>query len=389
MTAAILTRRGSRIVIGASTAFVLAVAIAVGSYLWIFRPSPLNDATFQFNRPGPGSVPQVAGDPVFIERVVAGPRTDTDGHHAAALTTLADGTLLAAWYRFDGPHELDGARIVMSRRLPGASGAWSKPRPHPRGGGTRANPALYSEGKRVWLFNAVVPWGWSTSRIEFQVSDDGGMTWSVPRRLRGPLGANVRHSPVRVADGALLLPAYDDLLKRSLFYRSTDDETWSLASILTGPVAKSRLIQPTISVLDGGRLLSIMRCGPTRRHWVSVSDDHGRSWSEPADAGLPCPAAPAVLLRLSSGYLLLIYNNDARSRSRLTAALSADDGRHWPIRRVVARGPNVSYPALSQTPDGRIQLLYSKNKRSIQHVEFNEAWIAAGAIGTGTTGGYR
>jgi predicted neuraminidase len=83
-------------------------------------------------------------------------------------------------------------------------------------------------------------------------------------------------------------------------------------------------------------------------------------------------------LRLSSGHLLLIYNNDARSRSRLTAALSADDGRHWPIRRVVAQGPGVAYPALSQTPDGRIHLLYSKSKRSIQHVEFNEAWIAAG-----------
>ena len=176
--------------------------------------------------------------------------------HAPTLTVLPDGELLAAWYSYEGPHELDGSAIYMARR-PADSQQWEPPALHIDRREGDGNPVLYSEGDDVWLFQAVVPLGWSTAHIEMQRSADRGQTWAAARRIDGPLGANVRHPPVRTASGSLLLPAYDDLLYRSLFFHADGGDDWTLTAVLAD--TPRRLIQPAVVRLDSGRLLAAMR----------------------------------------------------------------------------------------------------------------------------------
>ncbi len=337
-------------------------------------PAAPDAVDFVFNEsvaritPATNVVPVFSNQPIFDEIV------GKTGSHAAAITALGDGELLAAWYSYSGPAELDGSAILMSRR-PAGGVAWDVPYVHIDREEGDGNPVLYSEGDTVWIFQSVVPFGWSTSRIECQRSDDGGRSWSEPRALDGPLGSNTRYPPVRTADGALLLPAYDNLVLRSIFFRSDDGFNWKLASTsFTNPPFQQA--QPSLVKLPTGRLLAVMRNDGRGWLWVSASDDNGRSWRRAVDSGFPNSNSPAALLLLESGNLLLVYNDSPTVRAPLSVTLSPDQGRTWTKSRIIAGGnQSNSYPSAVQTDDGLIHIVYSEARRRIRHVTLNERWI--------------
>lgn len=297
------------------------------------------------------------------------------GSHAATVTALADGSLLAAWYSYDGPHELDGAAIFMSR-LPAGAQEWEPPYLHIDRPEADGNPVLYSEGDSVWLFQAVVPGGWSTSHIETQTSGDGGRSWSSPRSLAGPLGANVRFPPVRAADGALILPAYDDLLKRSLFFASADGATWTLTDVVAGASPEASPIQPSVARRSGNEFAAVMRNEGRDWLWSATSSDGGRTWSAPARTEFPNPGSPAALVRLQSGKHVLVFNDSRDRRSPLSVAISSDQAQTWSAARPIASGDGrYDYPSVAQTADGLIHILYSHDREYIRHVTISEDWI--------------
>jgi predicted neuraminidase len=310
------------------------------------------------------------------------------GSHAPTITAFGDGELLAAWYSYEEGGELNGAAIYMARRLAGAS-EWTEPRLHVDRPEADGNPVLYGEGGAVWMFQAVVPGtGWRTAHIEVQRSSDRGVTWSPPEPIAGPLGANVRYPPVRIAikqspsgseghptSGDLLLPAYDDLLGRCLFYVSSDGVQWQQRSTLATPLPY-RVLQPSIALLEDGRLLAVMRNSERGWLWASYSDDDGRTWTTPADSGFANPASPAALLRLASGNLALVFNDSNEVRRPLSIALSGDDGLTWQAAHVLVDGPGeYAYPSAVQTPDGVIHIVYSHDREYIGHIEVNEEGI--------------
>lgn len=297
------------------------------------------------------------------------------GSHAPTLTAFDDGELLAAWTSYVGPHELAGSAIYLARR-PAGSTVWSTPRLHidrPEGDG---NPVLYAEGDRVWLFQAVVPGGWSTSRIELQTSLDRGRIWSPPQVLTGPIGSNVRSPPIRTADGKLLLPAYDNLWQRALFFEDASDTVdspdWRLLASL-GPYVFKPTIQPALARLGDGRLVALMRTTKAGSLLATSSEDGGRSWSTAYTTGIPSAGAPAALTGLTGGRLLLVFNDSSRSRLDLSATVSTDDGRSWSHPRRISASDDSAYPAAVQTPDGAIHVVFSEARARITHVELNES----------------
>lgn len=316
----------------------------------------------------------VSGPPIFRERPIFDEILGRVGHHSATITAFSDGELMAAWYSYSGPGELDGSAIYTARQSAG-SRQWEAPRLHIDRDVSDGNPVLYSEAESVWLFQAVVPFGWSTAHIEVQRSSDRGKTWTSPQTIAGPFGSNVRYPPLRLEDGRLLLPAYDDLLQRALFFASVDGVTWELTSIVGGELTQ-RPIQPSVVQLDDGRLLSVMRNSGGDWLWIMASGDGGRSWSRPADSGFPNPGSPAAFLKLASGNLMLVYNDSRTERRPLCVALSANGGLTWLHHRILIDGEeNYSYPSVTQSSDGLIHIVYSLARRRIQHVTINEAWI--------------
>lgn len=329
-----------------------------------------------FNTAGAPTPIDVTDAPVFRAEPIFDQLAGKIGSHAPTLTAFADGELLAAWYSYSGPGELDEASIFVARKLPGLDG-WQAPGVLIERHESVGNPVLYSAGDAIWLFYAVVPGEWSTAHVEVQRSADRGQTWSSPQPMGGPLGTNVRFPPVRTIAGDWLLPAYDDLLQRSLFFASSDGETWDLRSTLTTAWTHPNL-QPSVAVLADGRLLAVMRNAGRGWLWVTASDDGGHTWAPPHDSGFPNPASPAALLRLTNGHLALAYNDSNLARHPLSLTLSGDEGRTWLRPRVLVDGDGeYAYPSLIQSPDGLIHIVYSHNRERIMHLVINEAWATA------------
>jgi predicted neuraminidase len=336
---------------------------------------PLGDGTLVFNAES-GSPLSADQAPYFTTRSIFEELPGYAGSHAATVAQLPTGELLAAWYSYQGPYELDGSAILMSRSDPNGT-AWSTPWVHIDRAEGDGNPVLYAENAQLWLFQAVVPARWSTSRIDFQRSSDGGQSWDTPRTLTSRLGSVTKYPPIRLTDGTLLLPAYSDFIQHSMFFASTDGESWTLRSeIFTNPPVQNS--QPAIVQTAAGRIISVMRNSGSWI-WTAASDDLGMSWTSPQTSGLPHPSSAVHLIKLANGRLLLVYNDDDTNRQQLTAALSADDGVSWPHQRVIADGESAySYPTAIQARDGRIHILYTLDRTRIEHVTLNEAWIIAG-----------
>lgn len=186
----------------------------------------------------------------------------------------------------------------------------------------------------------------------------------------------MKHPPVRVRDGSLLLPAYDDLWQRSLFFRSSDGFAWELRSDIALP-PPPQATQPALAALDDGRLLAVMRNTGRGWLWAAASDDDGRTWTQPQDSGFPNPASPAALVNAGGGVLVLVFNDSDTQRRPLSVAVSGDNGRTWHPPRVLVDGDGeYAYPAAAISADGHVHVLYSHARRYIGHAEFNLAWLA-------------
>src|SRR6185437_3997657 len=92
----------------------------------------------------------------------------------------------------------------------------------------------------------------------------------------------------------------------------------------------------------------------------------GRTWSKPAPTTIGASSAPAIVKRLASGRLVLIWNRVEQEegtppprrggqyaatmaswqRAELSIAFSNDDGKTWSKPTVIARKPNkwLAYP---------------------------------------------
>ena len=139
--------------------------------------------------------------------------------------------------------------------------------------------------------------------------------------------------------------------------------------------------------LDNGTLIAYCRRGgdydPKTIGYIVRSESHdgGTTWSEGKDSAFPNPNAAIDLIKLKSGRLLLVFNDSMTHRTPLTAALSSDQDRTWPIRRNICEGPgDFGYPTAFQAGDGHIHVVFTSEKRSVvNHAVFDEDWVIHGA----------
>ena len=171
----------------------------------------------------------------------------------------------------------------------------------------------------------------------------------------------------------------------SLFMKfNPPKRTWTKMGAIRSPRGN---IQPAVVQLDDGRLVAYCRRGgdydPRTVGYIvrSESNDGGRTWSEGKDSPFPNPNAAVDFIKLRSGRLLLIFNDSMNRRTPLTAALSSDQDRTWPIRRNIVEGNNdFGYPTVFQARDGRIHLVFTSDRRSVvNHAVFDEEWVIHGS----------
>jgi predicted neuraminidase len=298
--------------------------------------------------------------------------------HASTLAATPAGMVIA-W--FGGTHEKhEDVEIWVSHQK---QSGWSAPVSVAHGvqaDGNRFpcwNPVLYQlPGGPLYLFYKVGPnprewWG------EWKKSDDGGHSWSEAERIPdGNLGP-VRNKPILLANGKLLCGSSTeaDSLGWRVFMETFDPrtETWSHTSLLHD--RSHSAIQPTLLTYADGRIQALCR---SKKSGVLAlwSDDQGESWGEIQETVLPNPNSGIDGVSLQDGRQLLVYNHTQTKvgqwggeRSPLNVGLSKD-GLDWASSLALEdeKGAEFSYPAVIQTVDGKVHIVYTWKRKRIKYV---------------------
>jgi predicted neuraminidase len=208
-------------------------------------------------------------------------------------------------------------------------------------------------------------------------STDGGATWSAPRRLPDGIAGPIKNKPILLSDGRLLCGSSTEDQGWRVHLEATADRgrTWERTGVLNDG-QEFGAIQPTILRTGDRGLMILCRARGVGKVVAASSDDLGRTWSklEPIDVPNPNSGIDGVTLR--DGRHLLVYNHTPKDRSPLNVAISRD-GRQW--QRVVeleTEPGEYSYPAVIQSADGQIHILYTWRRQRIRHVTLDPAKLA-------------
>lgn len=297
-------------------------------------------------------------------------------NHTASIVEASNGELLVAWGA--GSYELaPDTRIVASRRAAGSS-QWSSPEMlADKPDFADANCVLFLDdsGTLHLYYIELFDDNFCLSRTMQLDSTDGGATWSTPRPLLDAVCILLRNRPIITAGGTWILPAYEQAVYQSQFWRSADcGASWQPSGKLFSVPLN---LQPAVAQLANGSLFALMRNGSNTGTMLEARGDAcGISWSVNERSDLPNPNSGLELIRLQTGELIAIYNDSTTQRAPLVAAYSANGGESWSMPKIIADGPpQLSYPSAIQSADGRIHVVYSANLTHIEHVTLTRAWL--------------
>jgi predicted neuraminidase len=315
-----------------------------------------------------------------------------------SIEATTGGTLYAAWYT-GGPTECGENYVVVIRSRDGGA-TWSQPYLviDPPATHVRAfDASIWQDPRgRLWIF-----WAQTYSREESLHNGRSGVwfirtdtpdadepVWTTPRRIANGVMMN---KPFVRSNGEWLLPiavwgAKDPRLPElkhealSSIYVTTD-EGLTFARRGGAEVPHRCYDEHMLIERRDGSLWMLVRT--SYGIGQSVSTDGGVTWSAgwPTDIAGPC--SRFHLRRLASGRVLLINHLGFTGRSHLTASLSDDDGKSWHGHLLLDERAEVSYPDVAITPDGRLYIIYDRERykaREILLACVTEAEIATGKL---------
>jgi predicted neuraminidase len=317
--------------------------------------------------------------------------------HASTLVETTSGQLLAAW--FGGTDEGNPdvsiwvARHENGRWSPGvkvADGVQDAAKRYPTW-----NPVLFQpRGGPLMLFYKVGPsprewWGMLIT------STDDGRTWSAPRRLPDGILGPIKNKPVQLADGTIVSGSSTESVERDAWRVHVElsrdgGRTWEKVAIDN---REFNAIQPDVLRHADGKLQLL--CRSKEMHVpTSWSSDGGRTWTPLAASGLYAVNSGSDAVTLQDGRHLLVYNyrdkpgaspanyrpetlvgmdgapSGPRARWPLVVSVSGD-GVAWKQALTLEDAPmrhGYAYPAIIQTRDGKVHVVYTFNREKIKHV---------------------
>lgn len=239
-------------------------------------------------------------------------------------------------------------------------------------------------------------------------SSDDGKTWSMPKELTrstkrergvttiasGPgIGIQLTRGPHA---GRILFPMNEGpfgLWNIYAVYSDNKGETWQMGEnvpqgIITTEDGKriSTVNEAQFAELDDGSVrFNVRRWAGKPVRKSAVSGDGGRTWSKVEDAEeLIDPGCMGSILRYEqkgapeSG-VLLYSGPQSKGREQGTVSVSYDNGKSWPVRKVIQSGP-FAYSCLTQLTDGSVGCLYEADgTRRVALILFDLEWIESKA----------
>lgn len=389
------------------------------NYTWTVVKEPVFKAPVPYVlQPEPGS-----GNPFFFH------------NHQPAITWCDNGDLLAIWFSAD--EENGRGMVVLASRLRAGTEQWDRsslffkvPDRNMTG-----SALLNDRQGTLYHLNGVEASGdWQNLMMVMRTSRDNGQTWSAPQII-APEHAK-RHQviagTIRTREGWLIQPcdAGPGSHDGAAIHISKDGgKTWQdpwdgkpLPEFKEGNTGSTIAgIHAGVVQLKDGSLMALARGNSILnkegklRMPMSISKDMGKTWTYYASEFPPIDGGQRlVFMRLNEGPLLLISFTDHPLRTPeaerglifpdregnnyrgygLYAAVSYDEGKTWPVRRLLTDGTTRfldggawtkhflmdathaeprGYMAATQSPDNLIHLVSSR-----LYYCFNLSWITDG-----------
>ena len=226
-------------------------------------------------------------------------------------------------------------------------------------------------------------------------STDEGATWSKPVDITPGTGRK-RLSPsvgIQLQSGRLMVPAYDDVI-----FSDDHGQSWKSGGVTRVEQSESQIVE-----LADGSIMFNRRGQPSRT--VVISNDKGLTWADAKlDPNLPDPDCQGTLIRYTrqdEGYSrnrLLFANpvsgaiaagtveSDPRGRFNITVRLSYDEGKTWPVAKLIREGPGA-YSSMTVLPDGSVAIAfetgetygnYADHYGKLVFARFNVEWLTDG-----------
>ncbi len=228
------------------------------------------------------------------------------------------------------------------------------------------------------------PYKDAPAHILLMKSSDEGATWSSPTEISQGTGLKELGPGIgiQMQGGRLVAPTYDGVI-----FSDDHGKTWKSGRKLPGLYGETQVTE-----LVDGSLMIIVREGVHRT--VAISKDGGLTWGKPWDnVALTGPkeyqGCQASLIRYSRkkdgtsmDRLLFSGPADPDHRLNMTVKLSYDEGKTWPVSKLIKKGPG-GYSSLTVFPDGTIGLVYETGIGfgNLSFARFDLGWLTGSRDG--------
>ena len=348
-------------------------------------------------------------------------------NHQPAVTWCPNGDLLAIWFSCDA--ESGREMVVLGSRLRKGKKEWEKASLFfivPDRNLTGCSLLTLGDGSIMHINGVSNAGDWQNLAMAARISHDNGSTWSAPELIAPE--HEKRHQviagPIITTDGRIIqcCDAGAGSHDGTAVHISHDGgKTWAdpwdgspLPEFIDGGTGTTIAgIHAGIVELGDGALMALGRGNSIigkdgKKHMpMSISSDGGKTWTYHATELPPIDGGQRLILkRLNEGPLMLVSFTDHPQRTPaedrgmnfgdmkgygMYAALSYDDGKTWPVRKLMTDGTERmldggawtsqfimdethaeprGYLACTQSPDGTIHIFSSR-----LHYSFNLAWI--------------
>lgn len=328
------------------------------------------------------SLGQPAGDLVKTDLFVAG----TGGYHTyriPAMVVSTEGTVLVFCEGRKTSRSDHGDVDLVLRRSEDGGKTWGPMQLVYEEGGTEAItignpcPVVDSDTGTIWL-----PFTRDNDDVLVTSSNDDGRTWTVPRKITSDVksenwtwyatgpgnGIQLTRGPDK---GRLVIPCDHRVrgirdrspsMRSHVLYSDDHGRTWKRGEATTAAMNECAVVE----LSDGSLMLNMRSYRGKGCRAISLSSNGGLSWTEPYDETVLIePVCQGSLIQNEAtetgGEGVLLFSNPASSSGRhhLTVRTSFDEGKTWPISRLIEEGSSA-YSCLCVLPKGRVGLVYER-----------------------------
>ena len=316
----------------------------------------------------------------------AGPTPGEDSNNYVVLTTSADGGRTWKEVLVADP---DGAGPVRAFDPE----IWAAPDGKLRWTWTERVAPLAAESKDPYAGGLADPKNDKLMMVELDAENEpDAAKLAAPRQIaRGVMMCK----PMVRRDGAWLFPVahWKESPSACVYLTKDEGKTFTLIGGATLPPNRREFEEHNLVELKDGTIRAYMRAlqkAPDFNGlWEADSTDGGVTWGPARPSTLRHTSSRAFVTKLQSGNLLAVKNgryNKDEGRSNLTAYLSLDEGKTWKSWLCLdEERSGLSYPDGQQLPDGRLVLVYDRDRlgaREILSATFGEDDVRWGRLVT-------